>query len=60
MGAGIRTLKTDLDLCLIYHKKDIASIAHLNLGLLAYWVVNLIRRCSEPNEKVLTIYKKLK
>lgn len=27
----------------IYHKKDESSPAHLNLGLLAYWVVNTIR-----------------
>ena len=115
-----RTLKTDLDLRPVYHKRDDATMAHLNLGLLAYWVVNtirfqlkrsqetspvaaetnssvnqqsqtsinfcwkeivrilntqkavtttaqnnyeeviLIRRCSEPNEKVQAIYDKLK
>ena len=38
-----RTLKTDLDLRPIYHKRDDATMAHLNLGLLAYWVVNTIR-----------------
>lgn len=38
-----RTLKTDLDLRPIYHKKDESTIAHLNLGLLAYWLVNTIR-----------------
>lgn len=38
-----RTLKTDLDLRPIYHKNDDATMAHLNLGLLAYWVVNTIR-----------------
>jgi transposase len=38
-----RTLKTDLDLRPIYHKNDDATIAHLNLGLLAYWLVNTIR-----------------
>lgn len=38
-----RTLKTDLDLRPIYHKKDDASMAHLHLGLLAYTVVNTIR-----------------
>lgn len=27
----------------IYHKKDESSLAHLNLGLPAYWVVNTIR-----------------
>ncbi|HKG67933.1 MAG TPA: IS1634 family transposase [Segetibacter sp.] len=38
-----RTLKTDLDLRPIYHKTDDASMAHLHLGLLAYWVVNTVR-----------------
>ena len=38
-----RTLKTDLDLRPIYHKKDASTIAHLHLGLLAYWLVNTIR-----------------
>ena len=38
-----RVLKTDLDLRPIYHKTDKASMAHLHLGLLAYWVVNTIR-----------------
>lgn len=38
-----RTLKTDLDLRPIYHKKDQSTIAHLNLGLLAYWLVNTVR-----------------
>jgi hypothetical protein len=41
--ATFRTLKTDLDLRPIYHKRDDAAMAHLNLGLLAYWVVNTIR-----------------
>jgi hypothetical protein len=38
-----RVLKTDLDLRPIYHKHDDTSMAHLHLGLLAYWVVNTIR-----------------
>ncbi len=38
-----RVLKTGLDLRPIYHKTDVASMAHLHLGLLAYWVVNTIR-----------------
>jgi PAS domain-containing protein len=38
-----RVLKTDLDLRPIYHKKDDTSMAHLHLGLLAYWVVNTVR-----------------
>ena len=38
-----RTLKTDLDLRPIYHKTDEAAMAHLHLGLLAYWLVNTLR-----------------
>jgi len=38
-----RTLKTDLDLRPIYHKNDQSTMAHLHLGLLAYWLVNTIR-----------------
>ena len=38
-----RVLKTDLDLRPIYHKTDAASMAHLHLGLLAYWLVATIR-----------------
>ncbi|MGL4632880.1 MAG: IS1634 family transposase [Leadbetterella sp.] len=38
-----RTLKSDLDLRPIYHKNDASTVAHLNLGLLAYWLVNTIR-----------------
>ena len=38
-----RVLKTDLDLRPIYHKTDDAAMAHLHLGLLAYWLVATIR-----------------
>jgi hypothetical protein len=38
-----RVLKTDLDLRPIYHKTDKAAMAHLHLGLLAYWLVATIR-----------------
>ena len=38
-----RVLKTDLDLRPVYHKTDDAAMAHLNLGLLAYWLVATIR-----------------
>jgi hypothetical protein len=41
--ATFRVLKTDLDLRPIYHKKDGSTMAHLHLGLLAYWVVNTVR-----------------
>jgi hypothetical protein len=38
-----RVLKTDLDLRPIYHKTDDAAMAHLHLGILAYWLVATIR-----------------
>lgn len=38
-----RTIKTDIDLRPIYHKNDCSTLAHLNLGLLAYTLVNTIR-----------------
>ncbi|MDA3892571.1 MAG: IS1634 family transposase [Salinivirgaceae bacterium] len=38
-----RVLKTELDLRPIYHKTDQAAMAHLHLGLLAYWLVSTIR-----------------
>ncbi|MBE9468843.1 MAG: IS1634 family transposase [Bacteroidetes bacterium] len=38
-----RVLKTDLDLRPVYHKTDNASMAHLHLGILAYWLVATIR-----------------
>lgn len=38
-----RILKTDLDLRPVYHKTDAGTMAHLHLGLLAYWLVNTIR-----------------
>ena len=38
-----RVLKTDLDLRPIFHKTDDGSMAHLHLGLLAYWLVSTIR-----------------
>ena len=41
--SSFRTLKTDLDLRPVYHKSDAGTMAHLHLGLLAYWLVNTIR-----------------
>lgn len=41
--SSFRTLKTDLDLRPIYHKNDTSTMAHLHLGLLAYWLVSTIR-----------------
>jgi len=54
-----RTLKTDLDLRPIYHKRDDATLAHLNLGLLAYWVVNTIRFQLKRNETENTKINKI-
>ena len=41
--ATFRCLKSDLDLRPIYHQKDESTMAHLHLGILAYWIVNTIR-----------------
>jgi len=41
--SSFRTLKTDLDLRPVYHKSDAGTMAHLHLGLLAYWIVNTVR-----------------
>ena len=41
--ATFRCLKNDLDLRPVYHQNDESTMAHLHLGLLAYWVVNTIR-----------------
>ncbi|MGB4415218.1 MAG: hypothetical protein WBI53_10085 [Paludibacter sp.] len=43
IDAAFRLLKTDLDLRPIYHRKDENTMAHLHLGLLAYWVVNTVQ-----------------
>jgi len=43
LESSFRCLKTELDLRPIYHKNDDATIAHIHLGLLAYWLVNTIR-----------------
>jgi len=41
--ATFRVLKTDLDLRPIYHKNDESTMAHIHLGLIAYWLVNTVR-----------------
>ena len=41
--SSFRCLKTDLDLRPIYHKNDNSTMAHLHLGILAYWMVNTLR-----------------
>jgi hypothetical protein len=45
-----RCLKTDLDLRPIYHRNDTATMAHLHLGILAYWMVNTIRHQLKANK----------
>lgn len=35
-----KTLKSDLDIRPVFHKTDAATKAHLNLAVLAYWVVS--------------------
>jgi len=40
---SFRILKSDLDLRPVYHKSDAGTMAHLHLGLLAYWIVNTVR-----------------
>ena len=46
---AFRTMKTDLDLRPIYHKNDDATMAHLHLGILAYWLVNTVRHQLKHN-----------
>jgi len=41
--ATFRILKSDLDLRPFYHQNDESTMAHLHLGLLAYWLVNTVR-----------------
>lgn len=48
--ATFRVLKTDLELRPIYHQKDENTMAHLNLGLLAYWLVNTVRYQLKANQ----------
>jgi hypothetical protein len=63
--SSFHTLKTDLDLRPVYHQTDEASLAHLHLGLLAYWLVNTVRKkqkkqniCNEWSKIVRKINKK--
>ena len=41
--SAFRVLKSDLELRPIYHQKDENTMAHLYLGILAYWLVNTVR-----------------
>ncbi len=53
-----RTLKTDLDLRPIYHKNDNSTLAHLNLGLLGYWLANTIR-CKLKQNGITNSWKEI-
>ncbi len=53
-----RTLKTDLDLRPIYHKNDDSTLAHLNLGLLSYWLANTIR-CKLKSNGIIICWKEI-
>lgn len=53
-----RTLKTDLDLRPIYHKSDKSTLAHLNLGLLSYWIANTIR-CKLKSNNITSCWKEI-
>lgn len=55
---AFRTLKTDLDIRPIYHKNDDATMAHLQLGILAYWLVNTIR-FQLKNKKINHCWKEI-
>lgn len=55
---AFRTLKSDLDLRPIYHKNDDATMAHLHLGILAYWLVNTIR-FQLKNNKINRCWKEI-
>jgi hypothetical protein len=41
--SSFRSMKTDLNLRPVFHKKDMPCLAYLHLGILAYWVVATIR-----------------
>ena len=41
--SSFRCMKSDLNLRPVFHKKDKPCLAHLHLGILAYWVVATIR-----------------
>jgi len=41
--SSFRCMKTGLNLRPVFHKKDKPCLAHLHLGILAYWVVATIR-----------------
>lgn len=47
---SFRTLKTDLDLRPIYHQNDNSTMAHLHLGIMAYWLVNTVRHQLKAQE----------
>lgn len=55
---AFRVLKTDFDLRSIYHKNDDATMTHLYLRILAYWLVNTIRY-QLKNNKIDSCWKEM-
>ena len=43
MEETFHTLKNDLDIRSVYHKYDEGIKAHLNLAVLAYWLVSVTK-----------------
>ena len=48
-----RCLKTDIESRSIYHKNDDASMVHLHLAILAYWLVITVRHQLKKINKLL-------
>jgi len=48
--SSFRCLKTDLDLRSIYNKNNDATMEHLHLRILAYWLVNTVRHQLKKSE----------
>jgi hypothetical protein len=47
--SAFRTLKTDLSFRPVFHQNDDATMAHLHLGLLAYWIANAVKHQLKQN-----------
>ena len=63
-----KILKSDLDIRPVYHKTDGGIKAHLNLAVLAYWIVEMetadgdrvrVRQSTEAEEELAVIYSLL-
>lgn len=47
--SAFRMLKTDLSFRPVFHQNDDATMAHLHLGLLAYWIANTVKHQLKQN-----------